>query len=184
MQRAERTGSGAPPESRARVGEGRWGTSYSQLEKQRQSFSADRVKMLRGVGFVTVTLILICCREISGQSLGFGKCPSYPAMKKFDMKKVGNRKSIYYSYMSNHSVYWSLVLPLYASAQLLSDQQLLSYNAKGPLRSFASNFFYISRSNWLGRMIRVTLHSQTCGDNENDISGFHSDATEGVHNNP
>jgi hypothetical protein len=100
--------------ARALGGVGRWETSYSQLEKLRQSLSADCVKMFGGVGFVTVTLILACCRDCSGQSLGFGKCPSYPAMKKLELKKVGNKKSVYYK--SNHSTYWSPILPLYASA--------------------------------------------------------------------
>lgn len=43
--------------------------------------------MFGGLGFITVTLILACCKDISGQSLGFGKCPSYPAMKKLDLRK-------------------------------------------------------------------------------------------------
>lgn len=116
MQCAERAGSGTLLQ---RAREAEWGARRlvnSQLEKLRQSLPADRVKMFGGLGFVTVTLILACCKDISGQSLGFGKCPSYPAMKKLDLKKVGNRKSVYYFCMSNQSVYWSPILRLYASA--------------------------------------------------------------------
>lgn len=40
----------------------------------------------------------------------------------------------------------------------------------------------ISRSNWLGRMLRLTLHSWTCGDNDNGINCFRSDDTKGGHN--
>jgi hypothetical protein len=79
------------------VGERR--STYSQLQEPEQSLPADRDKMFATVRVVTVALLLACCRDISGQSLGLGKCPSYPAVNKLDLKKVGIRELVYYSCM-------------------------------------------------------------------------------------
>jgi hypothetical protein len=142
--------------------------SYTQLEELSQWLPADRVKMFAGVWFVTVTVILACCRDISGQRLAFGKCPSYPAMKKLDLKKVGNRKLVYHSCMVDHSMKWSRILPYMPPPSCSVTGNCCLITQKGcfiPLRPSID----ISRSNWLGGMIRVT-----CGDNENDINGLFS----------
>jgi hypothetical protein len=37
---------------------------------------------------IVTTVLILCYREVSGQSLGLGRCPSHPAMKELDLKKV------------------------------------------------------------------------------------------------
>jgi hypothetical protein len=96
MQRAEWTGSktlwhGAARDKGQR---GKGGSTYSQLQEREQSLAANQDEMIAAVGVVSVTLLLACCRDISGQSLGLGKCPSYPAIEKLDLKKVGIRKLV------------------------------------------------------------------------------------------
>ncbi|KAJ9595514.1 hypothetical protein L9F63_013279 [Diploptera punctata] len=54
------------------------------------SFSKRAVNMARIVSTIAA-LIVIILAEISAQSLGIGRCPKYPAMKKLDVKKIGGQ---------------------------------------------------------------------------------------------
>jgi apolipoprotein D and lipocalin family protein len=39
------------------------------------------------IRIIYVTVIIVFCEHVLGQSLSLGKCPSYPAIKKLDLKK-------------------------------------------------------------------------------------------------
>jgi len=47
------------------------------------------------IRIIYVTVIIVCCEHVLGQSLSLGKCPSYPAIKKLDLKKVCTIKLVY-----------------------------------------------------------------------------------------
>ena len=51
------------------------------------------------IRIISVTLIIVCCEHVLGQSLSLGKCPSYPAIKKLDLKKVCTIKLVYFIFL-------------------------------------------------------------------------------------
>jgi hypothetical protein len=58
-----------------------------------------QIKMAVVIRIIYVTVIIVCCEPVLGQSLSLGKCPSYPAIKKLDLKKVRTIKLVYFAYL-------------------------------------------------------------------------------------
>jgi len=51
------------------------------------------------IRIIYVTVIIVFCEHVLGQSLSLGKCPSYPAIKKLDLKKVCTIKSVSFIFL-------------------------------------------------------------------------------------
>jgi hypothetical protein len=58
-----------------------------------------QIKMAVVIRIISVTMITVCCEHVLGQSLSLGKCPSYPAIKKLDLKKVCTIILVYFIFL-------------------------------------------------------------------------------------
>ena len=60
---------------------------------------AVQMKMAVVIRIIYLTVLIVCCQRVLGQSLSLGKCPSYPAIKKLDLKKVCTSKLVYFIFL-------------------------------------------------------------------------------------
>ena len=73
-----------------------------------------QIKMAVVIRVIYVTVIIVCYEHVLGQSLSLGKCPSYPAIKKLDLKKVCTTKLFYFIFLIQCIKYDRSVVTIYA----------------------------------------------------------------------
>lgn len=119
---------------------------------------------------IAATVLIVCCREVSGQSVGFGRCPSYPAMKTLDLKKVGLCLILH-----THNIL-SPLPTAFPSACCSTKRSFL----KHILHCVGFVCRYLA-TNWLTGVILVVLQYLMKGDNEDAAKCFRSGPVSSPH---
>jgi len=78
-----------------------WGAkdNWVTVRNWRNRIKTFQIKMAVVIRIIYVTVIIVFCEHVLGQSLSLGKCPSYPAIKKLDLKKVCTIKSVSFIFL-------------------------------------------------------------------------------------